>query len=224
MVFDITADDESSRATFEGEEGVLAGLNPNKVFIELATLSEERVREQESECNSLEIPYGNCPFTGGVAGAESGKLTIFFAGSADVLKAVRPYLSVISQEIIDFGPDVSSATYFKLTFNAKRAGDGVRFIKIMAEAHNAGRDLGTFGSNFAKLDGGMTARVWQDAQKQVAGFTIEMALKDSLYARKLTGGTDPELEETIREFEWQVETGFGQRDWVTILGNRGFSR
>ncbi|MFC7339783.1 NAD(P)-dependent oxidoreductase [Saccharopolyspora griseoalba] len=70
----------------------LAGSVEGQRWVVMSTVGPEAVREQGSRLAEAGATVVDCPVTGGVAGATTGELTLFAAGGADAVEALREVL------------------------------------------------------------------------------------------------------------------------------------
>src|SRR3989338_8990679 len=76
IVFEVTGNDESSKAVWLGTNGILAGAGKDSMLISDATISVEWVDELVKLCARQGYTFFDMPLTGSRAGAEGGTLTL----------------------------------------------------------------------------------------------------------------------------------------------------
>lgn len=218
IIFEVTSNDESSRAVWLGSDGVLAGANKNKILIVSASLSTAWVDELNETCIKNNLVFFDIPLTGGRAGAESGKLILLAGGDKNKLEEIRPELEAISEKIYYFGP-VGSGARFKLLLNMVQGIHLAVFGDTMKLAKKLGMDMRAVGQTLADRMGGTTAMGWKDYEKDTkdVNFSAENIDKDLRYMKKLAAGENlPILDETLRKFDEAVKNGHGSEDWTVI--------
>jgi 3-hydroxyisobutyrate dehydrogenase-like beta-hydroxyacid dehydrogenase len=99
MVTDTTA----LSAITDGADGILAGLSPGKIYVEMSTVSPRTIRDLAKRVSALGAQMLEAPVSGSAPAAESGTLVIFVGGSAEALERVRPVFDILSQKIIHMG-------------------------------------------------------------------------------------------------------------------------
>ena len=102
-------------------DGVLAGLKPGAIVIEMSSgvpTVTRTLAEQVAASNGYLV---DAPVSGGVPRAKTGELAIMFGGSAELLERVRPVLSCMGTSITHTG-DVGSAHAMKALNNLVSAG------------------------------------------------------------------------------------------------------
>jgi len=218
IIFEVTANDESSKSVWEGGEGIIAGADKNKILIVSSSLSAEWVDELNKTCVKNNLAFFDIPLTGGRAGAESGKLILLAGGEKNKLEEFRPELEAISEKIYYFGP-VGSGARFKLLLNMVQGIHLVVFGDTMKLAKKLDMDISAVGQALADRIGGTTALGWKDYEKDTSqvNFAAEMIDKDLRYAKKLAAGEDlPILNEVLRKFDETVKKGRGTEDWTVV--------
>mmetsp|Transcript_15929 Transcript_15929/g.23998 ORF Transcript_15929/g.23998 Transcript_15929/m.23998 type:complete len:297 (+) Transcript_15929:72-962(+) len=107
---------EASVAVFDGPDGVLAGVKQGKTIIDCATLTPERMIEEEQQVISRGGRFLEAPVSGSKGPAETGTLIFLCAGGADVYEEVKPALDAMGKANFYFGA-VGQGTRIKLIVN-----------------------------------------------------------------------------------------------------------
>ncbi|MGW5684025.1 NAD(P)-dependent oxidoreductase [Nonomuraea sp. NPDC003754] len=219
VVFEVTANDESSRTVWLGPEGILAGARPSTILISSATLSVDWITRLAAVCAERNLTFYDMPLTGGAAGARTGNLTMLVGGDPARLAELDPVLTAVSREVRHFGP-VGAGTRFKLVLNALQAVHMAAFGEAMRLAGVAGLDLGQVGAALLERPGGVITTMAHDnlvTPPQPINFSAEWARKDLDYASRLAGPTDyPLLDATLAVFTQAVTEGHGAEDWSVV--------
>ena len=98
IVFEVTANDESSRSVWLGEKGILAGARKGSVLIASSTLSVAWVDELAKRCEEAGLEFMDAALTGGRVGAEGGTLTLLCGGKGETLIKIGPDLEAIARQ------------------------------------------------------------------------------------------------------------------------------
>lgn len=85
-----------------GEKGVLSGARRDSLVVCMSTINRENLELVAKECKQRDVDFIDCPFTGGPAKAESGRLTLIAAAPPDILERSRAVLSALG-DIIHVG-------------------------------------------------------------------------------------------------------------------------
>jgi 3-hydroxyisobutyrate dehydrogenase-like beta-hydroxyacid dehydrogenase len=224
IIFEITADDESSRAVWLGDDGILAGIVASKAsekfLIASGTFSVNWIDELAGLCVSRKLTFLDIPVTGGRSGAEGGTLTLLAGGYEEALNRLKPDLAPISEKMFRFGPPGSGAR-FKLLLNFLYAVHLSAFGEAMKIARQAGLDEKSVGEFFVKeRPGGTTTKLAWDMygkQPDPINFSMQWMEKDLRYGNELAGGLDVKLlNATLAKFKKALDEGRGDEDWTTI--------
>ncbi len=113
VVVTMVSDSPDVEAVVAGPEGVLEGIRPHSVVIDMSTISpsvEQQLarRLAEKECSLLDAPV-----SGGDTGARNATLAIMVGGEREVFDSVRPVLERMGKSITYCGP-VGSGQLTKL--------------------------------------------------------------------------------------------------------------
>src|SRR5688500_1648470 len=88
----------------EGDGGLLAGLEAGTLFVDCTSGDPETSRRVASRLAERGVAFLDAPVSGGVSGAERGKLTIMVGGDAATLERARPVLAAFGEKIVHCGP------------------------------------------------------------------------------------------------------------------------
>ena len=116
IVFSMVADDAASRATWDGEQGALAGVRPGSVVVECSTVTVSRVRELADAAARAGCTFVDAPVTGSKMQAAAGELLFLVGADDDALARIRPALEAMGKTILHLGP-VGSGALVKLINN-----------------------------------------------------------------------------------------------------------
>lgn len=219
LIFEVTANDKSSKSVWTGKQGILSGANADKVLIASATLSIEWVDELIKQCKKSGFTFFDMALTGGRIGAESGALTLLCGGGEAILEELKPTLSAVATKILHFGSEGKGMRY-KLILNFIQATHIVAFGQAMKIAKAYGMDTKKVGDALAERPGGViTALAWRDYQVEPnpINFSIEWITKDLTYAKKMVKDVDVKLlKEVLAEYKEAVKKGHAKKDWASI--------
>ncbi|HEX7980607.1 MAG TPA: NAD(P)-dependent oxidoreductase [Gemmatimonadaceae bacterium] len=116
IVFSMVADDDASRAMWDGDRGALAGARPGTIVVECSTLTVGRVRELADAAAGGGRTFIDAPVTGSKMQAAAGELLFLVGAQGDALARIRPALEAMGKTIIHLGP-VGSGALVKLINN-----------------------------------------------------------------------------------------------------------
>ncbi len=191
IIIGMTADDESSRAVWLGEQGALAAENaPDALAIECSTLSHDWVIELAGHVANRGFRYVDAPVTGLPDAASAGTLTLLVGAHATALDAARPVFSSLATRVLHFG-GVGQGTVYKLMVNLMGAMQIAAAAEGMVMAERAGLDLGLVADAIASGQAA-SPQVVRNVRRFVSGdhgapvsFTPALRLKDIDYALRL---------------------------------------
>lgn len=219
IVFEVTANDKSSKLVWIGKNGILSGANSKKVLITCATLSVSWTDKLTSICRKKKLIFFDMPMTGSRIGAESGKLTLLVGGDEKKLETIKRDLGAISEKIFYFGKGCSGMRY-KLLLNMLQAIHIIGFGEVISMAKKSGLNIKAVGDALAERPGGTATNLaWIGYQKEPnpANFSVKWITKDLIYAKQLANGLkSPLLDEVLEKYSYMVKKSLGQKDWTVV--------
>jgi len=115
-IISILTNAEAIEAVYHGPQGLLAGDVKGKLFIEMSTVPPEAQVALAAKVRAKGAAYVECPVSGSVIPARSGKLMgLMGAEPADAARA-RPLLEQLCRRVMHAGP-VGSGALLKLAVN-----------------------------------------------------------------------------------------------------------
>jgi len=99
--------DDDLRSVTYGENGILANLRKNSIFIDHTTASADVAREINKKSKEIEIHFLDAPVSGGQSGAENGRLTVMVGGEKGPFKEVKSLIKCYAQAVTLIGPSGS---------------------------------------------------------------------------------------------------------------------
>ncbi|HEX8858135.1 MAG TPA: NAD(P)-dependent oxidoreductase [Actinomycetes bacterium] len=142
VVFTMVTDTAALLAVTEGDEGILAGLGPGKVYVDMSTVSPRLARELAASAAGTGAAMLDAPVSGSVSTLEKGQLSIMVGGEAEVLERVRPILEAIGPKVIHIGAN-GQAVLMKTAVNLNLAVQLTAFSEglLIAEKGGIPRDV-----------------------------------------------------------------------------------
>lgn len=222
IIFEVTANDESSRSVWLKDNGILAGANSKKTLISCATLSVSWTEELVKLCNRKNLTFFDMPMTGGRWGAENGRLILLAGGDKNKLSKIEKDLKAVSERVIYFGKG-GSGMKFKLLLNMLQAIHIAGLGEVINLAKETKLDIKAVGDALAERPGGTSTNIaWRDYQKEPRpiNFSVKWIAKDLKYAKKLSKTLKtPLLDEVLKKYQMALNQKLGDRDWTVI--NKG---
>lgn len=103
ITLSMVTDTAALSSVTDGPDGILAGLSPGKIYVDLSTVNPRLTRDLAGRVSAAGADMLDAPVSGSVSAVEAGTLIIFVGGKADVLERVRPVFESMSQKIIHVG-------------------------------------------------------------------------------------------------------------------------
>jgi 3-hydroxyisobutyrate dehydrogenase/2-hydroxy-3-oxopropionate reductase len=97
FVFACVGNDDDLRSVAYGDDGILAGLGKDGIFVDHTTASANVARELYAEAKKRGLQFVDAPVSGGQAGAQNGLLTVMCGGEPAAFEAARPVGMVFSR-------------------------------------------------------------------------------------------------------------------------------
>jgi 3-hydroxyisobutyrate dehydrogenase-like beta-hydroxyacid dehydrogenase len=137
VIFIMVTDLAALEAVSEGPDGLLAGLRPNAVIIDMSTVSPQASRALAAKVTGRRAAMLAAPVSGSPITLDAGQLSFMVGGDSAVLDRVRPYLSAIGPTITHVG-EVGLASAMKIATNLGLAVQMLAFSEAVALAEKAG--------------------------------------------------------------------------------------
>ena len=191
VIIGMTADDQSSRNIWLGEQGALAASNaPDALAIECSTLSHDWVLELAARVRERGFRYVDAPVTGLPDAAAAGTLTLLVGADPADLDAARPVFASLATRVTHFG-GVGQGTVYKLMVNLMGAIQIASAAEGVALAEAARLDLRLVADAIASGQAA-SPQVVRNVRRFVnadhsgtVNFTPALRLKDIEYALRL---------------------------------------
>jgi 3-hydroxyisobutyrate dehydrogenase-like beta-hydroxyacid dehydrogenase len=137
VIFSMVTNTKAVLAVTGGPEGIIAGLGPGKVYIDMSTVAPATSRELAAQVAAKGAHMLDAPVSGSVETLESGKLSIMVGGDEAVFEQVKPIL-------LDIGPkanyvgDNGLAVAMKIATNLSLAVQMLAFSEGVLLAEKSG--------------------------------------------------------------------------------------
>ena len=202
-----------------GENGLLHGLRPGKVYFDLSTNSPTLLRHIHDEFAKVGAHVLDAPVSGGPRGARSGRLAIWVGGDRAIYEQYKPVLDAIGDKPYYVGP-IGAGSIAKLVHNCT----GYMLQTALAETFSMGIKAGVdplvlagraaWGTrptaDLRQSDGAFLARPFRPAD-----FALRLARKDVSLAVEVGREFDVPMRLanlTLAELTEALNRGWGQRD------------
>jgi 3-hydroxyisobutyrate dehydrogenase-like beta-hydroxyacid dehydrogenase len=137
ITFTMVTNTAAVTAVAEGPDGILAGLAPGKVYVDMSTASPANTRELAEKVAAVGASMVDAPVSGSVITLEQGKLSIMVGGDAEVFERVKPVLEAIGPRVFHLGPNGAAVT-MKIAINLSLAVQMLAFSEGVLLAEKSG--------------------------------------------------------------------------------------
>ena len=188
ITFAMVTNSAALHAVAEGPDGILAGLAPGKVFIDMSTISPEASRSLAERVRAQGADMLDAPVSGSVITLQQGTLSVMVGGDAATFERVKPLLEDIGPKVTHVGGN-GVALAMKIAVNLSLAVQMMAFSEgvLLAEKSGIKRDVAVdvmthsaIASPMIQYRGPFVLR-----QPEEAWFDVNMMQKDMLLAMEL---------------------------------------
>ncbi|MFQ6023997.1 MAG: NAD(P)-dependent oxidoreductase [Acidiferrobacterales bacterium] len=215
----------ASSEVMEATDGVIAGLGPGKMWLEMSTTDEAEVRRLGAVVEGVGAMPMDGPVSGGCHRAATGNISIFVGGERAAFEKALPALKVMGRRILHVGP-LGSASILKVVTNYLCSVHLVALGEAMMVAKQAGMDLNT-AFEAIRISSGNSFVHETESQVILNGsyninFTMDLVVKDmSLFdglAKRLH--VPLELSPIVLDIFKDGQARYGARAWSPMIVKR----
>jgi 3-hydroxyisobutyrate dehydrogenase-like beta-hydroxyacid dehydrogenase len=197
-------------------DGILAGLGPGKVYVDMSTVSPAASRALADRVRATGADMLDAPVSGSVATLEQGKLAVMAGGSDETFARVEPILRDVGPTVTHVGGN-GQAVLMKIAHNLQLAVQMLAFSEGVLLAEKGGIDRGVavrvltesaIASPMVKYRGPFVLEPPDEAW-----FDVNMMQKDMLYAL-----------EAGRELDVPLPTTAVANEYLTAARSLGLER
>jgi len=132
----------ASAAVMEAEDGILAGMTPGKIWMEMSTTDEAEVKRLGALVHAKGGAAVDCPVSGGCHRADTGNISIFAGCERETFEHLMPVFKSLGRRILHTGP-LGSASILKVITNYLATANLITCAEALVTAKAAGMDLAT---------------------------------------------------------------------------------
>lgn len=132
----------ASAAVMEASDGVLAGIGPGKIWLEMSTTDAAEIGRLAAVVAARGADAVDCPVSGGVHRAATGNISIFAGCARPVFERVLPLLKILGRRILHTGP-IGTASTLKVMTNYLATANLLTLCEALTTMKAAGMDLAT---------------------------------------------------------------------------------
>ncbi|MGH3013368.1 MAG: NAD(P)-dependent oxidoreductase [Gaiellaceae bacterium] len=142
VIFSMVTNVAALQAVTEGPDGILAGLGPGKIYVDMTTGTPEASRAVAEQVSERGARMLDAPVSGSVSTLEEGRLTIMVGGDEDAFAEVEPILLDIGSKVLRIGGN-GQALLMKIAINLSLQVQMVAFCEglLLAEKDGIDREI-----------------------------------------------------------------------------------
>lgn len=143
VVISMVTDEHALESVTQGTDGILAGLKPGGLYIDMSTVSPQASRALAGQVASRGAAMLAAPVSGSVPAVEEGSLAIIVGGHAEAFGVVEPILHQLGRTVTFVGDDTGHALLLKLAINISLAVQMLAFSEgvLLAEQGGVGHEV-----------------------------------------------------------------------------------
>jgi 3-hydroxyisobutyrate dehydrogenase-like beta-hydroxyacid dehydrogenase len=223
ITFSMVTNTEALRAVTTGSDGILAGLGPGKIYIDMSTVSPAASREIAAQVAARGAQMLDAPVSGSVSTLEEGKLSIMVGGERAAYEKALPILQAIGPKVTYVGGN-GLAVSMKIATNLSLIVQMLAFSEsvLLAEKSGIARETAVevllnsvIASPMIKYRGPFVLKMPDEAWADV-----NMMQKDLLLALEMGRGLDVPLPTTAVTNEMLTTAramGYADKDFAVLF-------
>ena len=192
VTFTMVTDSSALRSVMQGERGLLAGLGPDRIHVDMSTVSPSVSREIAQSVAARGAQMLDAPVSGSVVTLEEGRLTLMVGGDPRVFEQVKPILLAIGPKATYVGGN-GLAVSMKIATNLSLAVQMLAFCEgvLLAEKSGIRREVAVdvlvnsvIGSPMVKYRGpfvlNMPGEAWFDCRMMQKDMNLALEMGRAL--------------------------------------------
>ena len=137
VIFTMVTNTAAVQAVTEGPDGIIAGLGPGKVYVDMSTASPANTRALAVQVAGTGAQMLDAPVSGTAIVVDQGKASLMVGGSDDAFAAAKPVLEAIGPRVFHMGGNGSAVT-MKIAINLSLAVQMLAFSEGVLIAEKSG--------------------------------------------------------------------------------------
>jgi 3-hydroxyisobutyrate dehydrogenase len=171
----------ASADVMERPNGILAGLRPGSIWLEMSTTDAAEIRRLGALVEARGALAMDCPVSGGCHRADTGNISIFAGGSRTAFDRVLPTLKILGRRILHTG-ELGSASQIKVVTNYLCTVHLAALAEALTVCKVAGMDMNT-AYEAIRISSGNSFVHETESQVILNGsrdisFTMDLVIKD----------------------------------------------
>ena len=223
VIFSMVTNSIALQAIVEGPDGILAGLTPGKICVDISTVSPEYSRSVAEKVRAKGADMVDAPVSGSVITLQEGKLSVMVGGRKSTFDKIKPLLEDIGPKVTYVG-DNGLALVLKIACNLSLAVQMLAFSEGVLLAEKSGIPRGiavdvlansAIASPMIKYRGPFVLNLPDEAW-----FNVNMMQKDMLLALELGQKLDVPMPSTAVTNEFLTAArgmGLVEKDFAVVF-------
>jgi 3-hydroxyisobutyrate dehydrogenase-like beta-hydroxyacid dehydrogenase len=224
VVFTMLTSASAVRAVCDGPDGLLAGLGPGDVLVDLSTIAPDESRAIAERVVATGARMLDAPVSGSPATLAAGQLSIMVGGDEAAFERVRALLADIGPKVTYLGPS-GSALLMKMAINLSLVVQGMSFCESVAMAEKAGiaREVAVDAVLKSVIASPMLAyrgpMILEDGRPETAFANVDLQQKDQQLGLRLGRELGTPLPFAALADQWLTAcraAGFVEEEWIAV--------
>jgi 3-hydroxyisobutyrate dehydrogenase-like beta-hydroxyacid dehydrogenase len=210
-------------AIVNGSDGILAGLRPAKILVDMSTVSPAYSREVAAKVREKGADMVDAPVSGSVITLQEGKLSVMVGGRKETFERVKPLLLDVGPKVTHVG-DNGLALVMKIGTNLSLAVQMLAFSEgvLLAEKSGIAREVAVDVLTHSVIASPMVQYRGPFVLKmpEQAWFNVNMMQKDMVLALELGRQLDVPLPTTAVTNEFLTAArgmGMLEKDFAVVF-------
>jgi 3-hydroxyisobutyrate dehydrogenase len=213
------SNDDAVKEVFESANGLLSQDNPEKLIINMSTVSPETSRYLAKICAARQVRFIDAPVSGSVKPAQDGNLVILVGASDEDYLLAKPIFNVLGKVSIPVGePGKASSAKLAINYLLGLNLQGLAETIIFAEKNGVRKEdmlsiinEGACGNGITNIK---TTSILNDSYP--AAFALKHLVKDLRLAKE-AGLDSPLITPLYNSYETAQKEGLGDEDVMAII-------
>ena len=137
VIFTMVTNTAAVQAVTEGPDGIIAGLGPGMVYVDMSTASPANTRALAAQVAGTGAQMLDAPVSGTAIIVDQGKASLMVGGDEGTFERVRPILEAIGPKVFHVGPNGAAVT-MKIAINLSLAVQMLAFSEGVLIAEKSG--------------------------------------------------------------------------------------
>lgn len=223
VTFAMVTNSAAIAAVMDGPDGIIAGLTPGKLFIDMSTVSPTVSRGFAERVRGTGADMVDAPVSGSVITLQEGKLSVMVGGTKEAFEKVKPLLQDVGPKVTHVGGN-GVALSMKIAVNLSLAVQMLAFSEgvLLAEKSGIARDVAVDVLTHSVIASPMVQYRGPFVLKQPdeAWFNVNMMQKDMLLALELGRQLNVPLPTTAVTNEFLTAArgmGYEKQDFAVVF-------